>query len=169
MEEEPEQIQAPESSLMEEEAEEPEEMTETEETTADVYRLKPQVDNAVAAKIWIMDADITMVNATAIVNAANNQLRKGGGVDHAIHMACEPQRNLLEQELQRFITTHRQLPTGQALRTPAFGRLATHTQSIRFFSFFYIFLYRYNPHCWPACSKQSAFSAKPERFAKLLH
>lgn len=64
--------------------------------------------------IILLAGDITLQDADAIVNAANEQLAPGGGVCGAIHRAGGP---AIWKECERIVQQRGPLPTGQAVAT----------------------------------------------------
>jgi O-acetyl-ADP-ribose deacetylase (regulator of RNase III) len=79
--------------------------------------------------IDIIEADITTLSLDAIVNAANEALLGGGGVDGAIHRAAGPERLTACRALPEVAPGVR-CPTGEARITPGFrlpARYVIHT------------------------------------------
>ncbi|MDF1750011.1 MAG: O-acetyl-ADP-ribose deacetylase [Alphaproteobacteria bacterium] len=70
-------------------------------------------------RIAVIDGDITQLNVDAIVNAANEPLAGGGGVDGAIHHAAGP-------EMMEYCAGLGGCPTGEARITPGFRLAARH-------------------------------------------
>jgi O-acetyl-ADP-ribose deacetylase len=70
-------------------------------------------------EIEVIEADITTLAVDAIVNAANETLLGGGGVDGAIHRAAGPQLLGACRGLPQ-VRPNVRCPTGQARITPGF-------------------------------------------------
>jgi O-acetyl-ADP-ribose deacetylase (regulator of RNase III) len=67
------------------------------------------------AMLEVVRADITTLNVDSIVNAANQQLKGGGGVDGAIHRAAG------KAELLAATAAFGHCDTGDAVATPGFA------------------------------------------------
>lgn len=76
-------------------------------------------------KIEVWQGDITTLAVDAIVNAANESLLGGGGVDGAIHRAAGPQLLDACRALPE-IRPGMRCPTGEVRQTPAFELPARH-------------------------------------------
>jgi O-acetyl-ADP-ribose deacetylase (regulator of RNase III) len=76
-----------------------------------------------STKLRTIVADITTLEADAVVNAANSSLMGGGGVDGAIHRAGGP---IILEECKRIVSKIERLPTGEAVITTAGNMPAKH-------------------------------------------
>ncbi|HEY8011008.1 MAG TPA: O-acetyl-ADP-ribose deacetylase [Rudaea sp.] len=72
-----------------------------------------------SSSIEIIEADITTLQVEAIVNAANETLLGGGGVDGAIHRAAGPGLLVACRALPQ-VRPNVRCPTGEARITPGF-------------------------------------------------
>ncbi len=68
------------------------------------------------SRIDLLLGDITTLKVDSIVNAANTQLKGGGGVDGAIHRAAGA---ILHEECMQIINEKGSCPTGDAVITSA--------------------------------------------------
>jgi O-acetyl-ADP-ribose deacetylase (regulator of RNase III) len=69
--------------------------------------------------IRVVEGDITRLSVDAIVNAANEQMLGGGGVDGAIHTAAGPELRQACERVEQWRPGIR-CPTGEARITPGF-------------------------------------------------
>lgn len=82
-----------------------------------------------SATLKLRQGDITQCEADAIVNAANERMLGGGGVDGAIHRAAGPELLAACQEVPE-VRPGVRCPTGEARITPGFqlpSRYVIHT------------------------------------------
>ena len=79
------------------------------------------MNSSVLSRMQVLHDDITSVKVDAIVNAANQSLMGGGGVDGAIHKIGGP---VILEECKSIVAAQGGCPTGKAVITGA-GKLAT--------------------------------------------
>ncbi|KAL3072091.1 hypothetical protein niasHT_036318 [Heterodera trifolii] len=105
--------------------------TRTISSSASDVLLESSVTKQHLAKITLVKGDITKQKIFMIVNAANNTLTKGGGVDDAIHRACAPEQSKLKALLDvKLASNGGPIADGCVIMTPTFGALANDVQYI---------------------------------------
>ncbi len=72
--------------------------------------------------LTLQKGDITQWVGEAIVNAANERMLGGGGVDGAIHRAAGPELRMACEAVPE-VAPNVRCPTGEARITPAYGNL----------------------------------------------
>ena len=72
------------------------------------------------SRLEVLDADITLLEVDAIVNAANELMLGGGGVDGAIHRAAGPRLREACQAVPE-VEPNVRCPTGASRITPGFN------------------------------------------------
>ena len=75
--------------------------------------------------VRIVKADITTLDVDAIVNAANERMLGGGGVDGAIHQAAGPKLKRACRDIEE-VRPGVRCPTGESRITPGFELPARH-------------------------------------------
>ena len=76
-------------------------------------------------RLILQDGDITQVEAGAIVNAANQRMLGGGGVDGAIHAWAGPELLAACRDIEE-VRPGVRCPTGEARITPGFSLKCDH-------------------------------------------
>ena len=87
--------------------------------------IEPHASECATTRIELIQGDITRLAVDAVVNAANEALAGGGGVDGAIHRAAGPrlaQACRVLPQVRPFV----RCPTGEARITPGFDLPALH-------------------------------------------
>lgn len=91
--------------------------------------IRRRVTAGVGPRLSVWQGDLTTLAVDAIVNAANERMLGGGGVDGAIHRAAGPELLAACREVPE-VRPGVRCPTGEARITPAFGlpaRYVIHT------------------------------------------